>query len=197
MPQPASARSVRVGRAGAASALAVLVTLAAHLAGGGSAPPPGLLVAVVALAWPVAVLLIGARPRLWRQAAVIGLAQLLLHGVFAIGVVALPASGAPGSMSGMPGMHEGHPLTTSTFHAMAGMWGWHLVAWLLTVTAWRWGERVLHELVERLPAVARIALLAPVDLPAPARRTPPLYRLPRPLPVALDGRPRRGPPQGA
>lgn len=105
MQQRPTDRAWRAGRAGLASALAVVVALAAHLAGGGEAPPAVAVLAVMALAWPATTLLIGARPRLWRQAAVIGVAQLAMHALFAVGAAPLSNRAAPtaSGMAGMPG----------------------------------------------------------------------------------------------
>ncbi len=189
-----NSRAWRAGRAGFASAFAVLVALAAHLAGGGSVPEVGPVVAVLALSWPVAMLLIGARPRLWRQALVIGGAQLALHGLFALGSMAVPLR----TVDAMAGMHGMAPTASTMAMAMAGtgssMWSWHVLAWLLTTAAWRWGEAALHELLDQLPQPRLVGAFAPVLLlPAPAVLGQPAEPV-RPRPVLLAPQPRRGPP---
>lgn len=190
-----NSRASRAARAGFASAFAVLVALVAHLAGGGSVPAIGPVVGVLALSWPAAMLLIGARPRLWRQALVIGGAQLALHGLFALGSSAVPLRTA----DAMAGMHGMAPTASTT--AMAGigpsMWGWHVLAWLLTTAAWRWGEAAVQGLLDQLPQPRLVEAFSPVELlPAPSGLGMPAEPV-RPRPVLLAPPPRRGPPVAA
>src|SRR5579875_2909719 len=104
-----SPRAVRTVRAVAASTVATLVALASHLAAGGTPPPLLLVVAVCVLAWLPGLVLIGRRPSIAGQAAVIVVAEGALHLVFT--VAAEPAAGtlvprAGAAMAGMPGMAE-------------------------------------------------------------------------------------------
>lgn len=187
----APGRATRAARSGAAVAVAVLVALAAHVTGGGEAPSPLLLLAVATLAWPVALLLVGRRPRLWRQAAVVGVAQALLHGVFSLGA---PVAGA--AQDPMAGMH-GVPMALAPsmpMHDGATMWWAHTAAWVVTVLAWRFGEAALGLLLEHLPVRRLLALLVPVVVGAPAARVDAPQRLPLPAAALLAAHRDRGPP---
>ncbi|MFD1722799.1 hypothetical protein [Amnibacterium endophyticum] len=187
-------RATRAGRSGLAVAAAVLVALTAHVTGGGTAPPPALLLAVAALAWPVALLLVGRRPRLWRQAAVVGAAQAMLHGVFSLGA---PAAGA--ATDPMAGMH-GVPLTLAAaapmpaMHDGAAMWWAHVTAWAITVLAWRFGEGALALLLEHLPVARLLVLLVPVVVGGRSARPAVPQRLPLPAAALLAAHRDRGPP---
>lgn len=184
-------RALRAARSGAAVAAAVLVALTAHLAGGGAAPSPLLVLAVAAVAWPAALLLVGGRRTLWRQAAVIGVAQAMLHGVFALGVPAPVAGADP-----MAGMH-GVPLPLSAAAPMdhgASMWWAHVAAWAITVAAWHRGEAALHGLLTRIPWRALLLLLVPVALPAGPAAPVVRRRSSAPARVLLAAHRDRGPP---
>lgn len=191
-------RAVRAARSGAAVGAAVLVALGAHLSGGGRPPAPMLVVAVLALAWPVGLLLVGRRPSLLRRAAVVGVAQAMLHGVFAIGGDAVGVVPTPTSPhGGMAGMHALVLPTASAGEPMqhGGAMPWmHVLAWALTVAAWRWGGAALTRLRTRLAVRRLLALLTPVD-PGSAASCPPRGRAHVPHPALLLAAHRdRGPP---
>ena len=160
-------RAARAARSGLAVVASVLVTLGAHLAGGGRAPAPLLVLAVVAIAWPAGLLLlVGRRPHLLRQVAVVGLAQGMLHAVFAAGGGAVAAGATV--PTGMPGMHDPVlPASLPPMHHDGVMWWAHLLAGLLVVAAWRRGEAVLRHLLA--PAVLRRVLALLASLPSLAR----------------------------
>lgn len=188
-------RSARVARAATGSALGVLVALAAHLAGGGSAPPLAILLAAAVLVQPAAVLLAGRSPRLWRQAAVVGLGQAAMHVTFALGSAGGTAMHAD---VGMSGMHHTIALPfaapTPPMHDMGAMWAWHAAAWALTTAAWRWGGSALRSVLaaaRRLPrsrpdapaALSRLAIL-PTAAPARSSSAEPARAYPRRGPPA-------------
>ena len=172
-------------------AAAVLVALTAHLAGGGAAPSPLLVLTVAAVAWPAALLLIGGRQRLWRQAAAIGVAQAMLHGVFALGAPASTAGADP--MAGMHGIPLPQPMAAPMAHG-GGMWWAHVAAWAITVAAWHRGEAALQALLTRIPWSGLLLLLVPVALPT--RDPAPIVRRRSPASAArhLSAHRDRGPP---
>lgn len=86
-------------RAGALSVVVVVVSLTAHLAGGGSLPSRGLLTAVcLAVAWVTVLVTTGPLSRR-RVLVVLGAGQLALHEVFMTSshAVALPGGTGPAS----------------------------------------------------------------------------------------------------
>lgn len=196
-----SHRTVRSVRAVLASSLATLVALASHVAAGGATPPLLLLAAVCVLAWLPALVLIGRRLSLVRQAAVVALSEALLHAAFTVGATP-PVSPGPASavMAAMPGM-SGAP-ASAAMPAMSmpspTMWLAHAVAATLTVVGWNRGEAAfwaLVGLVQRLAVAVLLVLLSVPVLPLVAaariRRSGPVsFHLLRVLAVHA----RRGPP---
>lgn len=213
-------RRVLVLRGVLASTVAVLAACAAHVLAGGAMPAPALLATVLVLSWLPGVALIGVAVRLWRQAAVIVVAEAMLHAVLALqsgsGAVGGRSAGptsATGGMTGMTGADLGPtgslavPTGSGSSAAMpamahgaampAWMWASHASAAVLTVLLWRRGEAD----VARIVALAGRGLQQILRVPGPIRIEVPEAHRPavalrlgqavRRVPVAP---PRRGPP---
>jgi hypothetical protein len=200
-----SERSVRVARAVSASSVATVVALASHDAAGASAPAPMLVLAALVLSWLPAVLLIGRRLSVARQAAVIGVAQFALHGLFTLAAQAgtAHAYGSTHPMPGMPSVPAAPPSVPMVMPAPTpAMWGAHAAAALLTLVLWNRGERVFWGILRRAVSVAAAlvpsAVLRPVDMARRAVRRAsfdavPAFHLGR----IVAQRSRRGPPSWA
>lgn len=183
-----AARQARALRGGAAVAVATVTAATAHTLSGGGAPPFWLLVAVVVLATPLGIALVGRRPALWRIALAVAASQALLHATFAAVGPAAPA---------MAVGHDHGALLPALGPAVAladpAMLAGHALAGLVTTALLAYGERMLRALGRGMRRVlrrasARIPVIAwPEPVPAPLFRT----RLPR---VDLDSLSRRGPP---
>ncbi len=76
-------RRARAARGALAAAIAIATAATAHTLAGDGAPPVWLLLAVTALAAPLAVWLTGRALSTWRTAAIVILSQTLLHAAFA------------------------------------------------------------------------------------------------------------------
>lgn len=198
MPGAGDARTARALRGVLASTVAVVVACAAHVAAGGAMPAPALLTAVLVLSWLPGVALIGVAVRLWRQAAVIAVAEAMLHGVLALqhgdvqqhgvgvassggrlshaamaGTSAVSAMGAGGStaVGDRAAMNALAATPVSDGAAMpAWMWAAHAAAAAVTVLLWRRGEAD----VARIIAVAGRALVRLLRVPGAARLTVPV-----------------------
>lgn len=148
-----TARGIRTLRGSAAATFAVVVAALFHDAAGGGLPSALGVVLSLAFAVPVCIALAGRRIALWRQAACVGVSQVLLHVMFGLGS---PASGttlstvggqAHGSM-----LHGdmrvlvtgGHPV--AMHHDGATMYLAHVGAALVTIAALRYGERAVYAL---------------------------------------------------
>ncbi|WP_312676314.1 hypothetical protein [Microbacterium sp.] len=186
-----AARRARALRGFAAAFVAVVVSATAHTLSGGGAPPAWLLVAVALLATPVAVALVGDRPRPLRLAAAVVLAQAALHLAFAAVGTADPV--ATGHVHGAPVLGTALAAPAHPFHASGGMMIGHAIAAVVTVVLLARGERMLaalgrgiRRLVPRLaapslaPRAPRVRALAPMPATRPAlppfslsRRGPP------------------------
>lgn len=153
-------RRIRVARGVSASTMAVLVAAAAHVAAGGAAPSPALLVTVLVLAWLPGIALIGVAVRLWRQVTVIAVGEAMLHGVLALqagsgssaGVRAagsLSTAGASGmtGMTGMSTMASAGSVAGSSASPLGPVSAWvggastHLTA--SAPMAWMWAGHVV------------------------------------------------------
>ena len=191
-----SGRGLRALRGSAAAAVAVLIASTAHTLSGGEAPPLWLALAVMILAAPVCVALIGSHADraggLPRLGLAVAAAQLTLHTAFAA-----VGDQAPGVTRA--GHHHtidlgalvagDEPAATVTATMIVG----HAVAAVFTFVVLAWGERLaaviargIRRLLRRaLPALrARTAAVAPTGHRAPhltsrlvhctRRRGPPL-----------------------
>jgi hypothetical protein len=193
-------RRIRVARGVAASSAATLIALAGHVVAGGAVPSPLLVAIPLVLSWLPGVALIGRRPRLWRQAAVILPAQAALHAVFAATGTAVAPMTDPDAMPGMGAPPVALPWHSGV-HEPSAMWLGHALAALLTVLAWQRGERAFWTLVrlarEAVAAVLLPRAVAPAPVDAPRLRPDGARVLPRPARRAGRRHPRRGPPAGA
>ena len=190
----AVARRLRVARGGAAAAVATTIAATAHTLSGGTAPAPWLLVAVTALAWPLAVLLIGRRTSVLRTALAVTAAQALLHGAFSLVGDASPAAAVAHVHVDVHVHVHGRVALVPLETADTTMTGGHLLAAALTVVLIHTGERMLRAIA----AGIRSALPSPATLapfPSPAPRLAPAGA-PRPIGrLVLSDLSRRGPPR--
>ena len=181
-------RRIRAIRAGAASATAVTIAGASHTLAGGTAPPAWLMLAVIILAWPLALTLVSRRASTVRTAAVVAVAQVLLHTAFA-----MVGTGSPEGLG-----HHTHAIVelsavTGTAAVHPSMAVGHVLAAIVTTAAVRHGERLLAVVAA---GVRAILPTVPVPLPAPSSvpATVTAYAAPHSSPVFLTGLSRRGPP---
>lgn len=190
-------RRLRVLRAGAAVVVAVILAAAAHTLAGGGPPPPWLLGAVVVLALPAAVAVVGQRPAVWRTALIVAGAQVLLHSAFATVGSADPLAAVPhvhGALdpAGILGLDSaGADGGIATSAAMAAG---HVAAAAVTTIVLQYGERAAHAVARGL---VRLSALASPRLPVivrPATLTARASRSRLTLASFLSVAPRRGPP---
>lgn len=154
-------------RAAGLSVLVVALAGVAHGLGGGAAPGPGLVAALVAVSLPVTVLVAGRRINRPAAVAVLSAGQLALHHVFAV-------LGSCGPVAADPGVHAHHAthLTVRACESTAGtgapvdgrvMVAWHVLSTVLTALAVAGAERA----VVHAAAVLAPLLRAPAELVAP------------------------------
>jgi hypothetical protein len=175
-----TARGIRAVRGIAAASFAVFVAALFHDAAGGGLPSPLAVSLALAFAVPLCVALAGRRIVLWRQAACVGISQLLLHLLFGLG------ANTTGTSLNMPAghLHAGSHIGIVAGHAMPMhedsplMFLAHGAAALVTLAALRHGERTLQALADftalLVTAIDRIVI---VPIAAPTRmpvRTRPL-----------------------
>jgi hypothetical protein len=192
IPRPVDTRRVRAARAGGASAVATITAAAAHTVGGGSAPGPWLVLTVALLAWPVALVVVGARHSPARTALAVGGSQLLLHAAFAIVGDAAPVVGRAAAHH-----HAVLPLATSTAATMpldAVMLAGHTLAAILTAVAVCHGERMLRAVARGIRQLLRSPItVTPLAVgAAPVAAEAPRGLRPR---LVLSDLSRRGPPR--
>ncbi len=164
--------------------------------------PPVLLVATVCvLSWLPAVLLIGRRLSLLRQALVIGLSECALHALFTLAATppgsTMPVPPAP--MAAMPGMGTGPVVAMPAMPMPApGMWLAHAAAALLTVLAWNRGEAAFWALAGLAARLRRAVVPARIRSGTSPRRSLQLLRIEAVpsfhLARVLEVSARRGPP---
>jgi len=163
----------------------VLPAVGAHVAGGGSAPSPLLMVAVL-LGTTAAAATVSRRE--WRTTSLVttlSALQLLVHGLLWVG--------------GQHGTHavsaSGTTPSTSLLHGGGAMVAWHAVAIALSTVALRHGERLIHMFARLVRSALRAApasslpatpVRAPARVGATARLQPGI--------LLLDSVHRRGPP---
>lgn len=202
-PEP-RARRIRVVRGVLASSTATAAALVSHLVAGGSVPVPAVVAAVLVLGWLPGVALIGRRPTLARQAAVIVPVEAALHLAFSVPVaVATGTSDGPRTTASVhTHMVAMGPLRTmSGMHASPLMWVGHAVAALLTLLAWRTGEQAVRRLAALVALggrrlLGRVAVVRALPLRRPAVRIDRTTVPPRVRTVVAVA-PRRGPPRVA
>ncbi|WP_344776925.1 hypothetical protein [Gryllotalpicola kribbensis] len=169
-------RRQRALRGVVASALAVFVAALFHVAGGGSEPGAVAMVVSIVLAAPVSVLLAGRRPALWRLALSVGLSQFAFHFLFGLGQPSDIRFAGDTTMAGMPGMRLHVTGGAPAELASSSMWAGHVAAALVTIAAFRHGERLVRRM---------LALAARFLVTAFALVTAPIAPRPRPVAAAL------------
>lgn len=179
------ARRRRVIRGSAAALIATVIASTAHTLSGGGAPPVWLLLAVTALASPIAVALIGSRPSLPRLAATVALAQIMLHTAFAA-----VGTDAPAQLSGHA--HGLVPLGEAVASPATGMTAGHVAAAVVTTLLLATGERMLAALGRGIRRLLRLPATRALALRAPGRPAPVVRRVHAAL--ILTSVSRRGPP---
>lgn len=178
---------MRAVRGCTAAAVAVVIAATAHTLSGGGAPPLWLLVAVTALAAPIAVALAGPAPALWRTGAVVAVSQALLHTAFAA-IGSAPVAAARHDHGAVALIVESGGVTVD-----AEMVAGHALAALVTTVLLAWGERMLRELARGVSRRLRLLTGHTATLPAaPSRAVPAtLPAVPR---IQIASLSRRGPP---
>ena len=167
-----TARGIRAVRGTAAASFAVFVAALFHDAAGGGLPSTLAVTLSLAFSVPLCVALAGRRMALWRQAASVGVSQLLLHLLFGLGTdasgTAVTAPAGHVHMGSHIQLTPGHSMPMH--HDAPVMWAAHAAAAIVTLIALRHGERTLHALVNftalLVTAISRIGV---VPLRAPAR----------------------------
>lgn len=194
----------RLARAGALTATALILSCAAHVLGGGQAPPFLTVVALGALILVAAVLLAGRRCGPVTIGAALAISQALLHETFML--ISMPVTCGP-VLSGPPMAHTMAHTMHCTSSAMSGASGpqhmaptlamvaWHSLATVVIAAGLAFGERAVWQLAQWvLPPLPRIVRLAtPVAVSSfQAVDHPAVLRQPWLRSVS-----RRGPPLGA
>lgn len=188
-----TSRQLRLVRAAAVSSVATLIAAVSHTLGGGAAPHPLLIVAVIALLTPLSAVLIGVRQSPARVAATVLFSQAAFHLLFQ--ALGSPTGTGLASSSG----HAHHvdlqvlgPLVPTAGVDVSMLLAHVVAAALTTLLVWR-GESVVRTIAgwvrallrrgaptapadHRRPATLRSFVLPPFDAavsPAVSRRGPP------------------------
>lgn len=162
-------------RGAGASAASTIIAAVSHTLGGGAAPHPLLVLALLVFLTPLAALLVGPRASLRRLSSAVLVAQSIFHALF----VVLNATAAPSDLG--TGHHHALVLPAITGAAPdvapdAAMLVAHLVAAVLTVAWLRRGESLIRAVFHWVRAVLH-------------RRAPRLHaRWPVPASVARTAR---------
>lgn len=139
-------RAPRVARGLVAASVATFVALLSHVAGGGAMPGWLGIVVPWVLSVFVCTLLAGRRLSVFRLSLSVTLSQVLFHGLFVLGAADAGAVTAGGHHHGAITLAPLSGETTAALYADAAMWGWHVLAAVVTVAALHRGERVLAAL---------------------------------------------------
>lgn len=177
-------RGIRAVRGTAAASFAVFVAALFHDAAGGGLPSALAVVLSLAFAVPLCVALAGKRIALWRQAASVGVSQLLLHLLFGLG------SGSSGTTLIAPAGHvhagshiaivPGQLMPAQVMHHDDSlMLLAHAAAAIATIVALRHGEKTLFALanftvllVTAVNRISTVAVEAPTRMLAHATPAP-------------------------
>lgn len=182
-------RQTRQIRAASASAVATFLAAASHTLGGGALPHPLFVVGIAVFLTPVAMLLVGSRPRRLRVALTVAVGQGAFHVLFH----ALAATGG-----GRPAGHSHHldaaalgPVAPLHAEGPAMLFAHAVAAILTTLLLWH-GEQLVLTVVRW----ARAVLPSMPSAPAPAHLPPAVFtdRTPLRRTVARGSISRRGPP---
>lgn len=197
-------RWARFARGWLAAAAATVTAAASHTLGGAEAPAPAAIAVALAFSGILCVFLAGKNLSLLRLAVSVLLSQLGYHLLFL-----LAPGGVSVTASGDAAMHQhgaAQTLMLSTDGAAhvhshgAGMYVAHVVAAVLTVLAFRFGERAFWSLGDAASALVVRIVLTATALPAPiarprALRAFPRVAVPHPLDTVLSVLRHRGPPR--
>jgi len=204
-------RALQRLRAALVASLVLSLAVGAHVLGGGALPDPLILVLTGALVLAGASALARRRLRHRTLLPVLGLGQVVLHGVLAALAVPGTAAGqlAP-TGAGTTGAHGNHlhglvlppgsgtgAVDAAVEAASTGMVLAHVLATVVTALAAVSADRAWASAVARLTRLfpALLVLLAGlVADPCPRARRTPAVRTALPRAVVLSTRPRRGPP---
>ena len=181
-------RWARVARGTAAAAFATFVAAFSHWLAGGAAPSVFGVGVSLAISVMVCTMMTGRALSTWRLAVAIGVSQVLFHALFS-------GLGTPVAVEhSMTAMDAPAP----HLHAAPTMWLAHAAAALVTVVAFRFGERAFwgvigtaRLLLARLLVVAIPRLHVPRPVVAVQGRF-----VPRDLTLLLSSMRHRGPPAG-
>ena len=183
---PMDSRWARVARGTAAAGIATFVAAFSHWLAGGVAPSLFGVGASLVISVMVCTMLAGRTLSTARLAISIGFSQLLFHALFS-------GLGTPVAVAHDMGAMDA---TLPHLHAAPTMWLAHAVAALVTVIAFRFGERAFWGVagtarlfLARLLVVVAPALNAPRPVVAVERRY-----VPRDLTLLLSSMRHRGPP---
>lgn len=182
-------RWARVARGATAAAFATFVAALSHTAAGGSTPSVVGIAASLLLSVAVSTVLAGRAPALWRLAASVAVSQVLFHFVFS-------SVGAPVVA---PHVHHVERFAPEAVHAHAStMWFAHVLAGLVTIVAFRYGESALRGLRDTLRLFVVRLVTAPSVSTAPehpaARVSADRVFVPRERTLFLSPMRHRGPP---
>ena len=181
-------RWARVARGATAAAFATFVAAFSHWLSGGVAPSWFGVGASLVISVMVCTMLAGRTLSTWRLAVSIGLSQVLFHALFS-------GLGTPVVLS-----HDMTSMTTDAaaphLHAAPTMWLAHAVAAVVTVAAFRFGERAFWGVsgTARLLLARLMVVAAPaIDVPRPVVTVERRF-VPRDLALLLSSMRHRGPP---
>lgn len=179
-------RWARVARGIAAAGTATFVAAFSHWVSGGVAPSWFGVGASFVISVMVCTMLTGRTLSTWRLAVAIGLSQFLFHALFS-------GLGTP-----VVAQHEMGAMDAAAVHLHGAptMWLAHAVAALLTVVAFRFGERSFWGVTgtaRLFLARLLVAVIPMLDVPRPVLAVEPRY-LPRDLALLLLSMRHRGPP---
>jgi len=193
-----TSRGIRTARGIAAAGFAVFVAALFHDAAGGGLPSPLAVALALAFAAPLCIALAGRRIALWRQAASVGVSQLLLHLLFGLG------GDSTGTTLSAPAghLHAGMQIGVTGGHVVAmhddtaPMLLAHVAAAVVTIAALRHGERAIAALANfTVLLVTAITWLVvtpvPVVVRMPVQTRPLTLRAPA---LVLGSLRHRGPP---
>lgn len=176
-----TAHGLRLVRGWSGAAFATSVAAGSHIAAGGNAPEPALLLLALALSGLACTALTGRGLSLWRLAAGVALSQGFFHWLFS-GTAAAHGPSVPtgGHLHTPPALEPADAILSSAAnHASPLMWLGHAAAAVLTVAVLRHGETAVVRLVQAMRL--RVTAFLPLFQPLPARPAPAALPANRPV----------------
>jgi hypothetical protein len=150
-----ASRGARLSRGSLVAVFAVLTAAVSHTVAGGEPPSMQVVALAIAFALVACVPLAGRRRSIFSLAAMVGLSQLLLHGLFAL-------FGSGGDVAATGGHHgaallldSSGPIATPHPDMAALMTIAHAIAALATLVLVRFGESAAQALVALLHLIVR------------------------------------------